>query len=700
MGTFIAQQSFNGGEIAPQFYDRTDLELYLSSVRKLENWFPLPAGGIDTRPFLHTVTPYGDFTPQFDIAPFVDPGFQTITLTPALFVREVNGGTIWVYFAWQQKIADPSFRRLRMSHGTLERWNNETHGAAYQCKKDGQQTLLELDRDTTIHAANVDEALTRHVSIATVGPAMFVSSQFFSPFRVFATGEPVVSVFEIMQFYQELIGTVAVTSSSAAVVGTDTLFVAQLSVGDIVTIQGRSHTIASITDATHLTLTAVYTGLTISAVRMDSAITTDVAFGVGEFPRLTTFFRSRLLFFSTFSKPTGMWASRPNDPFTIIPGGAHDDAPIQVELLAPGLDSFLWALSFTQLVLGGSRGEYTINAPEPGPLTPTNFSIAKVSSEGGSPVEPVLLRTGVIFSSRSGTRLFYSHFDFARQGFVTQDLGIFAPHLLTERIDSLSYRPPIKGDPAHRIFVLLKTQVLKILEFDENYGIQAWHQFTWDAGDMPAINHITSLTSAANTQFMSMVKGDYATIGYFCEDRETFFSQPEWPADAPRGLTYDLIEQLPTLNTNQVTTNELLKGHPRVAVFSTYEGPIGTTSVDAAGNFTIPNPVLLGAYYIGVAYGAECVLLPPVVASPQGPLVSRIRRKIRLRLHYYNTEQLTINGIPELGGVPAAVLNSSKKGILEQRQLGWITNVDDDDRITAPGTYAASVISLTREVGF
>lgn len=700
MGTFVPQQSFNGGEIAPQFYDRTDLDLYKSSVRLMDNWFPLPAGGIQTRPFVFTVTPYGNFNPGFNVSPAVDAGWETIEITPALFVREVNGGTLWLYFVWHRLIADPSQRRLKVSYGTLERWNNEAHGAAYQCKKDGEQTLANLDADNSVFGSRVDEALTRNVSVATVGPAIFASSQFFAPARFFASGNPVINTFQSVLFFEELIGTVAVTTGSPAIVGTDTLFGAQIATGNIVRILGQAFTIASVTDATHATLTVNYPNLTVSGVRMDKAITPDLAFGVGEFPRLTTFFRSRLFFFSTFGKPTGMWASRANDPFAIIPGGAHDDAPIEVELLAPGLDSFIWALSFTQLVLGGSRGEYTINAPDPGPVTPTNFSIAKVSSEGGSPVEPVLLRTGVMFTSRSGTRLFYSHFDFSRQGFVSQDLGIFAPHLLTEPIDSISYRPPIQGDPAHRIFILLRNQVLQILEFDENYGIQAWHRFGWDVGNLPTINHITSLTSAANTQFMSITKGNYATIGHFSEDRETFFNQPEWAADAPRSLTYDLIEKLPNLNTVQTINNELFKNHPRLSVFSTYEGPIGQAAVDAGGNFTLPQAVTQGDLYVGLAYASECVLLSPVFASPQGPMVSRIRRKIRTRVHYFNTAQLTINGIPELGSVPAAINSTSMQGIIEQRHLGWITNVDDHDTITAPGTYAAAILSLTREVGF
>lgn len=61
---------------------------------------------------------------------------------------------------------------------------------------------------------------------------------------------------------QYIAGTVAVTNGSAAVVGTGTLFAANVTAGDLFTVQGSSvpYVVGSITDDTHLTLTANYAG--------------------------------------------------------------------------------------------------------------------------------------------------------------------------------------------------------------------------------------------------------------------------------------------------------------------------------------------------------------------------------------------------------------------------------------------------------
>lgn len=73
---------------------------------------------------------------------------------------------------------------------------------------------------------------------------------------------------------QYIDGTVTVTSGSAAVVGSGTLFSSHVTAGDIFTIVGSSvpYVVGSVTDDTHLTLTANYAGTTASGASY--AITT------------------------------------------------------------------------------------------------------------------------------------------------------------------------------------------------------------------------------------------------------------------------------------------------------------------------------------------------------------------------------------------------------------------------------------------
>ena len=64
----------------------------------------------------------------------------------------------------------------------------------------------------------------------------------------------------------QLTGTLAVTNNSTAVVGTGTLFTTESVGGEQIIIEGVIYTISSVTDDTHLTLTAVYDGSTDSGL--------------------------------------------------------------------------------------------------------------------------------------------------------------------------------------------------------------------------------------------------------------------------------------------------------------------------------------------------------------------------------------------------------------------------------------------------
>ena len=63
-----------------------------------------------------------------------------------------------------------------------------------------------------------------------------------------------------------LSGTLSVTNGSAAVVGSGTSFTTELTAGEQIIIEGVGYTIYSITDNTHMTLTATYTGSTDSGL--------------------------------------------------------------------------------------------------------------------------------------------------------------------------------------------------------------------------------------------------------------------------------------------------------------------------------------------------------------------------------------------------------------------------------------------------
>ena len=50
MGSLFRQASFHTGELAPEFYGRTDQPAYAAGLRLARNFIPTPRGALDSRP--------------------------------------------------------------------------------------------------------------------------------------------------------------------------------------------------------------------------------------------------------------------------------------------------------------------------------------------------------------------------------------------------------------------------------------------------------------------------------------------------------------------------------------------------------------------------------------------------------------------------------------------------------------------------
>lgn len=673
MGIFTSVQSFNRGEVAPEFADRSDVEFYQSAVRKLDNWFPIPAGGVTTRP-------------QFDVAKVVSTltggGFTVAPATAVLLVQEVKGGTLWMVAAWTYNAGSPQLYKIRARYGLLARTNGVWAAASESVAVDLSvaTAAATLFGSAVVNGAGLT-SLAKQVTSTAVGPAVFIASKWFPVQRLFI-GSGSASLAAVT-FYEELIGTVEVASGAATLTGSNTIFSDQLAPADVILIDGTSATIDTVTNDTGATLTANWSGLSLAGLRV-TKVKAD-PFGSGQYPALVTFHKNRLMLFATEGRPTGFWASKPNDPFTIVPGNVYDDAPIEVDLFADGVDEFKWVTSLSQVYLGTSQGEYTISVASDGPLTPSNFSFYRVGVVGGESVPPVPLDGAVVHVARASAQIMASQFDFARQGFTSNDLSLLAPHLLTGEVQSMAYRPPRRNDPAGRFFFVLSDGTIRVFSYNEAQGIQAWGRVTLADGDEQTPLCVSTTSDAV---FVLLERDGALVITALDELRDQIwemdYAETVSPT-APGSNTYNLAA-LPML-TNR-----------KVAAYSAADGFLGifdaTTTLDLTGLGLALTDVI-----VGVPYVAEADMLPAVIEQQgTGTSLNRLKRLIRTLVSVLDTYQLNLNELPLFGDVAPTddgdVRPSS--GVFEQRQLGWVKQ--ERSTMSTSGVYRATVLSYTREL--
>lgn len=643
---------FTRGEVDESVSDRADVDFYNSAALLLQNFSPDLAGGISRRQGMK-ILPMTSNDPE----PFEDTEADDLYLQTFYF----SGYQVLVRFrsAGTNIYINAGLRR----EGVVD-----------------EGTIDTVSETISVSSWEEDNILSLAINTVSIGPAMFITSSFFAPRRIFISGlpdSPEVNIEEII-WYEELLGTVEVDNGSNTWKGTDTLFKDQLSAGDKFYFKDAEYEVDSITNQEELKTTENYSGVSLAGERI--RMVNDDPFEGN--PHLCTFFKSRLFLFSTQESPNKMWASKIGDPFTIIPGSVYDDSPISYELLSEGADSFVWVATGDNIYLGASQAEYMIMADTDGPITPTNFGFTRISSLGGAAVQPVTSNASIIFVSRDRTRIFGVTYDFQRRGFTSQDITLLSSHLFKNKIRALSFRPATTSDQAPRLFVLTDEYEVRTAAISEDQNVVSWARL-----NMANVFTIRALVATSQNMFFQIQDTTQANvthaISYLSDTSDDAFVM-----DFP--VKYELDEA-------KTTPLELFHQDKQIVVISENKGFLGFYDVEASLDLS-ETEGNIGEVTVGVAFVSKLEMLPTVVGSDQGMSLNRKIRLLRTILSVRNAYQLFVNDLP-LFGVLGAQLGKEiprKDGVFEKRMLGWVYK--DKVTIESASIYPVTILSITREV--
>lgn len=648
---------FTHGEIDESLWDRVDVDFYAYSAKMIDNWLPTIAGGLKRRPVLKILPVLND-TPE----PLVE-----MTIPHDIFLQTFVFDKYYVMVRIRSFYTEASSSIVIDADLREEGKNNEARLA---------NATVTIDVGTQLKQ---DDILSLLIDTVSVGPSLFITCPYFAPHRIFISlsPTPAVTIEEII-WYEELLGSVAVSKNTSTWTGTNTLFQDQLSTGAEFYFEGVKYTVATITSQTSMTTTTNYTGNTIAGERLYKE--KDSPFGGN--PRLCTFFKNRLFIFSTASAPTKMWASKVGNPYIILPGSTYDDSPIEYELFSEDADKFLWVATGENIYLGGSQAEYMIATTTDGPLTPTNFGFTRISSLGGTSIKPVVTDSSIIFVSRDRSRIFAVIYDYQRAGFLSNDITLFAPHLFTNKIRNLVFRPATGEDQVPRLYVLTDANEVRSAAIAETQKVVAW-------GRMTVAEAFSVKSVAANpTQVFFAVQD--TTI------EDSFVYAISYIKEVIDAKVMDFPCEY-TLDENKQTGVISFHMNKPVFVISENKGALGfytiTDVLDLSG---IEGD--LGNIYVGIPFISKLILLPVVVATSAGNYLNKKIRLLRIMLSLRNAYQLFINDEPLFGviGTQLGREISQKEGVFERRLLGWVAK--DEPVIESASVYPATILSITREV--
>lgn len=676
MSIYSHTTGFTRGEVDASLYDRFDVDFFRAASEFMENWFPDVTGAVSRRPGFAPVEMNGEPFQLPRNSPQLPPGAEPSELYMRSFLfrgsnyllvfrKEVEGGYQSVLLSCYRIVGDTVTAEI------------ENHFLAYYSDV---ATALDFTPDDPPPSTaggglptDFSHPLSRNIAYAQVGPAVFITSPLFPPYRVFVRQDGTVGI-EVVQWFEELLGTVEVAGGAGSWTGEDTLFQDQLEVGDSIRFSGQTFTVATIPSQTSLTTDESWTGVSLAGERV-STPTNVFEF---EWPRLVTFHRGRLFLFSSEENPVKMWASRANDPFVILAGSAYDDAPINIELFTEGAESFRWVATTDRLFLGGEQAEYTIVSEGDGPITPTTFSFYRVSSIGGASLPPFAADASIVFVNRGRTQVQSVTFDFSRSGFVGEDISLLSPHLLDAGVADIIYRPGTRNDRAPRIFVLTDDRKMRTCAFSERENVVAWSRVAVSDGYV-----FEAMAATPDDLFVALrvPNEDTVAVGRLDIQSDTFYTLDlEWLYQATAGVV-----ALDPIHQN--TTVAVLDGPRFVGFFDT------TDELD------IGDAGFGGALTVGVAFNSRLDLLPVILPEqPQGGTLNRKHRLVRVLVSVQEAYQLVVNGEPLFGNVVTNLETGLplRRGTFERRFLGWTER--PQTVIESATIYRATLRSVTREV--
>ncbi len=197
-------------------------------------------------------------------------------------------------------------------------------------------------------------------------------------------------------------------------------------------------------------------------------------------PKSVSFHQNRLVFAGTTQIPNGVWFSKTGSHFNFDVGTGLDDEAIYLSLLSSQKQEIITIVSSVHLEILTSVGEWAVSGE---PLTPENVQVRQYTSVGSYDenfLMPVSVGGSSIFVSRSGKGIRELVLDGLTGTYSTVDLAVHANHLMIAP-KSIAY------DLINRqVFVVMNDGSMAVLTMDTDLDISAWSRYITD-GDFLSV---------------------------------------------------------------------------------------------------------------------------------------------------------------------------------------------------------------------
>ncbi len=192
------------------------------------------------------------------------------------------------------------------------------------------------------------------------------------------------------------------------------------------------------------------------------------------YPSAVTIYERRLIWAATRSNPQTFWATVTDDFYTFTPtetdGTVASDSGLSLTLGGSRVSLIRWLVGAQNLVIGTSGGLYRTETTSGSPLSADTARVLYDNGVECADVQPVQIGTNVIFLQKQRKKFFSVRYDFGIDGLSDNNISQYSEHLLRPQVREYA----IQKEPNALLWGVLEDGNLVCCTYEPSQNVVAW----------------------------------------------------------------------------------------------------------------------------------------------------------------------------------------------------------------------------------
>jgi hypothetical protein len=387
----------------------------------------------------------------------------------------------------------------------------------------------------------------------------------------------------------------------------------------------------------------------------------------GDYPAAVAFHQQRLMGAATANIINGVWGSRSADPENMDRSRpARADDALAFSILAERANGVTHLVSLDELLVLTTDGIFAVGGNADNVITPADTLPKRQSGRGARRVKPIVVEDVAFFVPARAMGLRAIGFTFETEGYKSNNVAIFAPHLFKDlTVSKLAYQ----AEPFSCIWGLRSDGTLLCFTWEAEQQVWGWSVIETEG----TVEDIEVIPEAGFDRLYALIRRSIdGAERLFIERMALPHTQIERAVHLDCSITQSFEEP-----TGEITGLWHLEGQE---VWASWDGYTASDLLVEEGKVTLPEGAEATVVTIGLQYGGEIITLPPALQTRGGS--AHVNRQ---QIKDLVIRTIDTRGI-EIGVVGAEYLEQVEPSDGEDvSELMDVSAVDY--RVTAPGDW-------------